>query len=66
MTVDEVTRVLLGQKLGLLILKNEELSGSLSVKEKELEGIQKMTSAYSTTPSFGDASSTFNVRTSVF
>lgn len=62
MTVNEVTKILLGRKLGEMMVKEEEISSVLSVRERELEGLQKMANVYSATPSFGDASSTAQVR----
>jgi hypothetical protein len=59
--VDEVTKVILGQKLGEMIVREEELSVAFETKERELEGLQKMSNVYNATPSFGDASSTANV-----
>ena len=62
MTVDEVTKILLGRKLGEMMVKEEEISTSLVLRERELEGLQKMANVYSATPSFGDASSTAQAR----
>ncbi|RKO83745.1 hypothetical protein BDK51DRAFT_30696, partial [Blyttiomyces helicus] len=55
--VDEVTKVTLGQLLGRLIAREQELAASLAQKEKELVGLKQMADVYSNTPSFGNASS---------
>jgi uncharacterized protein YueI len=58
---DEFTKVSLGQKLGLLIAKNDALNVQELVLEKDHEGITTLVQAYQETPSFGSSASPVEV-----
>lgn len=54
--VDEITKISLGQKLGVLLAKEEALKSQIASSDKELEGIAHLLQAYQETPSFGNTS----------
>ncbi|KAI9002017.1 hypothetical protein BC832DRAFT_130014 [Gaertneriomyces semiglobifer] len=62
LTVDDVTRVTLGQRLGRLIQQEEEIAATLAQREKELAGCTQMAGVYAQTPSFGNAASPLEQR----
>ncbi|KAJ3291271.1 F-BAR and double SH3 domains protein 1 [Borealophlyctis nickersoniae] len=62
LTVDEVTKVSLGQRLARLIARDEELAPSLVQKERELAGVQHLTDVYNAQPAFGQASTAVEQR----
>lgn len=71
--VDDVTRVVLGQKLVILISKRDAIlhgskdptTGIISVglekKKRELEGLKNLAQAYIETPQYGNASTPLDV-----
>lgn len=61
LTIDDVTKVVLGHKLGFMVVQEEEISSQLSIRENELNALKRMTGVFSENPSFGDASSTAQV-----
>ncbi|KAI9101180.1 hypothetical protein DFS34DRAFT_613427 [Phlyctochytrium arcticum] len=61
-TVDDVTKVALGQRLGRLIIQEEDLISTISQKERELSGVSQMADVYAQTPSFGNAASPLEQR----
>lgn len=61
-TVDDVTQVTLGNKLGLIIARTDFLNSEIVQKEKELSGLNQMAQVYSNQPEFGDANSSIDVR----
>lgn len=61
MTLDDFTKVILSQKLGLLQNENDILTKDISKKEKEASGLEQMVNVYMKTPEFGDAKSPLEV-----
>ncbi|KAJ3085616.1 F-BAR and double SH3 domains protein 1 [Quaeritorhiza haematococci] len=55
--VTDVTKVVLGTKMALLMSRADELTAGLDRKEKEIAGLKQMVDVYSQTPSFGNANS---------
>ncbi|TPX37007.1 hypothetical protein SmJEL517_g00786 [Synchytrium microbalum] len=53
--VDDVTKVVLGQRLARIMTRESELKSDLDRKEKELAGIVQMAQVYSENPAFGNA-----------
>ncbi|KAI8592422.1 hypothetical protein BDZ88DRAFT_282695 [Geranomyces variabilis] len=61
-TVDDVTKMALGHRLGRLIAQEEELNVTIAHRERELAGCAQMADVYSQTPSFGNAASPLEQR----
>ncbi|KNC97306.1 uncharacterized protein SPPG_07235 [Spizellomyces punctatus DAOM BR117] len=62
LTVDDVTKVALGQRLGRLMNREEEINNHIALKERELGGVTQMADVYSQTPSFGNAATPLEQR----
>ncbi|KXS21333.1 hypothetical protein M427DRAFT_317100 [Gonapodya prolifera JEL478] len=56
-TVDEFSKIVLSQKLGLYHQRNQDVLSQLQKVEKTIAGLAQMVTAYNKTPEFGNASS---------
>lgn len=63
---DQVTNIILGHKLGLLINQDDSLGEKQVVLEKEHAGLAHLVQVYTETPSFGSAASPMEVYSLLF